>query len=126
MRITTGSTRKVSLALVMFAALAGIAQVQKPGQQNHSQMPHSQDAPGFPDRNDNIGMPDKITDQQTKIRNDDRQKRLVADSNKLLELATQLHNDVAKTDKNILSVDVVHRAEEIERLARSVKERMKG
>jgi hypothetical protein len=126
MRITTSSTRKVSLALVMFAALAGTAQVQKPGQQNHSQMPHNQNVPGFPDRNDTIGMPDKVTDQQTKVRNDDRQKRLVADSNKLLELATQLHNDVAKTDKNILSIDVVHRAEEIERLARSVKERMKG
>jgi hypothetical protein len=126
MRITTSSTRKVSLALVMFAALAGIAQVQKPGQQNHSQMPHNQNVPGFPDRNDTIGMPDTVTDQQTKVRNDDRQKRLVADSNKLLELATQLHNDVAKTDKNILSIDVVHRAEEIERLARSVKERMKG
>ena len=56
----------------------------------------------------------------------DRQKRLVADSDKLLALATQLHDDVGKTDKNILSLDVVKRAEEIEKLARAVKERMKG
>ena len=64
--------------------------------------------------------------KQIALRNDDRQKRLVADSDKLLALATQLHDDVGKTDKNILSLDVVKRAEEIEKLARAVKERMKG
>ena len=60
------------------------------------------------------------------LRNDDRQKRLVADSDRLLQLVTQLHEDVSKTDQHILSVDVVRRAEEIEKLARSVKDRMKG
>lgn len=60
------------------------------------------------------------------MRNDERQKRLVSDTEKLLQLATQLHNDVAKTDKNVLSLDVIRRAEEIERLAHGVKDRMKG
>lgn len=64
--------------------------------------------------------------RQQHARNDERQKRLVSDTDKLLALATQLHDDVGKTDKNILSLDVVKRAEEIEKLARSVKERMKG
>ena len=64
--------------------------------------------------------------RQQHARNDERQKRLVADTDKLLALATQLHDDVGKTDKNILSLDVVKRAEEIEKLAHSVKERMKG
>jgi hypothetical protein len=67
-----------------------------------------------------------IEARQVKARNDDRQKRLVADTDKLLALATQLHEDVGKTDKNILSLDVVKRADEIEKLAHSVKERMKG
>ena len=68
----------------------------------------------------------EIQHKQEKLRQDERQKRLVSDSDKLLALATQLHDDVSKTDKNILSVDVVRRADEIERLAHNVKERMKG
>ncbi len=64
--------------------------------------------------------------KQEKLRQDERQKRLVSDSDKLLALATQLHEEVGKTDKNILSVDVIRRADEIERLAHNVKERMKG
>jgi hypothetical protein len=71
----------------------------------------------------------QMADRQLKMsegRNAERQKKLVEDTAKLLELATQLKADVDKTNKNILSVDVIKRAEEIEKLARSVKERMKG
>ncbi|ADW68730.1 hypothetical protein [Granulicella tundricola] len=59
-------------------------------------------------------------------RNDDRQKRLVADTDKLVALVTQLKTDVDKTDKYMLSLDVVRRSEEIEKLARSIKERAKN
>ena len=59
-------------------------------------------------------------------RNEERQRRLVSDSEKLLQLATQLNEDLAKTDRHVLSMDVVRRAEEIEKLAKSVKDRMKG
>lgn len=68
----------------------------------------------------------EIQHKQEKLRQDERQKRLVTDSDKLLTLATQLHEEVAKTDKNILSVDVIRRADEIEKLAHNVKERMKS
>ncbi len=68
----------------------------------------------------------EVQHKQEKLRQDERQKRLISDSDKLLALATQLHEEVAKTDKNILSVDVIRRADEIERLAHTVKERMKG
>ncbi len=61
-----------------------------------------------------------------KARNDERQKRLIADSEKLLALATALHEEVMKTDKNILSVDVVKKAAEMEKLSRDLKDRMKG
>ncbi|SNT01554.1 hypothetical protein SAMN05421770_103467 [Granulicella rosea] len=56
----------------------------------------------------------------------ERQRLLIADTDKLLELAQALKKDVDKTDKNMLSLDVVKRAEAIEKLARSVKEREKG
>jgi hypothetical protein len=64
--------------------------------------------------------------QQARSRNNDRQKRLVADTEKLLALATQLKQDVDKTNKDVMSVDVIKKADEIEKLAHSVKERMKG
>jgi hypothetical protein len=65
-------------------------------------------------------------EQQAKLRNDDRQKRLVADTAKLLVLATDLKAQVDKSTKDTMSVDVIKKADEIEKLARSVKERMKG
>lgn len=71
-------------------------------------------------------LPPSVLARQEKMRNDDRQKRLVSDTDKLLALATQLHEDVAKTDKNVLSLDVIRRADEIEKLAHAVKERMRN
>jgi nitric oxide reductase activation protein len=65
-------------------------------------------------------------EQQEKARNTDRQKRLVEDTEKLLALATDLKEQVDKTTKDTLSVDVIKKADEIEKLAHSVKERMKG
>ncbi len=64
--------------------------------------------------------------KQAEMRNVDRQKRLVADTDKLLELATDLKEQVGKSTKDTLSVDVIKKADEIEKLAHSVKERMKG
>lgn len=71
-------------------------------------------------------LPPGQAEKQAKAQNDERQKRLVADTEKLLTLATQLHEDVAKTNKNVMSIDVIKRADEIEKLAHSVKERMRG
>ena len=68
----------------------------------------------------------KMQEQQAKSRNVERQKKLELDTEKLLSLATELKEQVGKTDKNILSVDVIKKADEIEKLAKSVKDRMKG
>lgn len=71
-------------------------------------------------------LPPQIQEQQARSQNNERQKRLVADTDKLLALATQLKQEVDKTNKDVMSVDVIKKADEIEKLARSVKERMKG
>ena len=55
-----------------------------------------------------------------------RQQDLKKDTDKLLELATQLKQYVDKTNENTLSLEVIRKAEEIEKLAHSVKEKMKG
>ncbi len=56
--------------------------------------------------------------------NDERRKKLVADTERLLELSTELKTEVDKSTKNELSVTVVQKAAEIERLAHDVKARM--
>jgi hypothetical protein len=80
-----------------------------------------------------LGSPDEPnpldanrSEQQERMRNSDRQKRLVADTDKLLALATDLKAQVDKSTKDTLSVEVIKKADEIEKLAHSVKERMKG
>lgn len=67
-----------------------------------------------------------MQEQQARSRNSERQRRLVEDTDKLLALATQLKQDVSKTNKDVMSVDVIKKADEIEKLAHNVKERMKG
>ena len=55
-----------------------------------------------------------------------RQEELKKDTEKLLELATELKQSVDKTDENTLSLEVIKKADQIEKLAKSVKEKMKG
>lgn len=56
----------------------------------------------------------------------ERQARMISDTEKLLTLAQELKDSVGKTNVNILSVEVLKKANEIEKLAHSVKEKMKG
>ena len=60
------------------------------------------------------------------MRQEDRRKHLVSDTEKLLQLSTELKSEVDKASKDELSLDVVRKAAEIEKLAHDVKERMKG
>jgi hypothetical protein len=78
------------------------------------------------DSNANDPLAGKMENAQAKSRNVERQKKLQEDTEKLLSLATALKEQVDKTDKDILSVDVIKKADEIEKLAKSVKDRMKG
>jgi hypothetical protein len=50
----------------------------------------------------------------------------VEDTVKLLEMANELKAAVDKSNKDTLSLDVVRKADAIEKLAHSVKEGMKG
>jgi hypothetical protein len=73
-----------------------------------------------------LSRADNLRVEQEKMRISERQKRLVEDTDKLLALTTALKEQVNESDKNILSLDMVKKAEEIEKLAHSVKERIKG
>jgi len=101
------------------------------GSVSGGQLQQNQQSPRYPGQAHQPSDLDPTTDprrleQQEDARSTERQKRLVADTDKLLALATDLKQQVDKTNKNILSVDVIKKADEIEKLAHSVKERMKG
>lgn len=60
-----------------------------------------------------------------KQRNAIRQHKIVNDTNQLLDLAKQLKDAVDKSDQDQLSLNVINTATEIEKLAKSVKEKMR-
>ena len=67
----------------------------------------------------------KLEKDMEKRRNEDRQKQIKRDTEKLLQLATELKEYVDKSNQDILSIEVVRKADEIEKYAHSVKEKMK-
>jgi predicted RNA-binding protein with RPS1 domain len=67
----------------------------------------------------------KLEKEAEKQRNLKRQQDIRRDSEKLLQLATELKQYVDKTNENIISLDVIRKAEQIEKLAKNVKEKMK-
>ena len=56
----------------------------------------------------------------------DRVAALKNDTDKLLKLSIELKDYVDKSDENVLSLNVIKKAEEIEKLAKSVRDKMKG
>ncbi|MFZ0792549.1 MAG: hypothetical protein WAM65_02190 [Candidatus Korobacteraceae bacterium] len=64
--------------------------------------------------------------EMVRERNLQRQVELKKDTEKLLQLATELKQSVDKTDENTLSLEVIRKADEIEKLAKSVRDKMKG
>jgi len=68
----------------------------------------------------------RITHDMEKKAAKERVAALKNDTDKLLKLSVELKQFVDKSDENVLSLDVIKRADEIEKLAHSVKEKMKG
>jgi len=72
------------------------------------------------------GLPDPSS-TATKSMLEQNQKNIKKDIERLYELITQLKTEVEKTDSTaVLSVALVKKAEEIEKLAKQIKERAKG
>ena len=69
---------------------------------------------------------DRIARDMAKKANLERQAALKPDTDKLFKLAAELKGYVDKSNENVLSLEVLKKAEEIEKLAHSVKDKMKG
>jgi hypothetical protein len=57
--------------------------------------------------------------------NDQRRKQISVDSTQLLAMAVDLKAEVDKTNKDTLSINVIRKADAIEKLAKTVKEKIK-
>jgi hypothetical protein len=94
--------------------------------QNPSQIPHPIPSLGPSSDAHEDEERAKIEKDMAKKATRDRQAQLHRDTDNLLKLATELKQYVDKSNENTLSLDVVKKAEEIEKLAHSVKEKMKA
>jgi len=67
----------------------------------------------------------EMQDRMTREANKKRQQDIRDDTDRLFQLATELKAAVDKSNENLLSLEVVRKADEVEKLAKKVKEKMK-
>ncbi|HLY40972.1 MAG TPA: hypothetical protein VKR52_07135 [Terracidiphilus sp.] len=65
-----------------------------------------------------------LAKRQARMLNVERQKQLVSDAAKLLELARALNSELEAANSDSMTPDQMHKIAEIEKLAKSVKDRM--
>ena len=83
-------------------------------------------APNPNDDNDGDTMAHRAMVQQAQRRNSQRQQEIVNAADKLVTITQQLKAEMEKGSKVQTSAANIKKAEEIEKLAKSVKEKMKG
>jgi hypothetical protein len=74
--------------------------------------------------NDDDGFDPVMAERRIRALNAERQKQMVSDANKLLKLARELNDEVASANSGAFTPDQLRKIGEIEKLARSVRERM--
>jgi hypothetical protein len=128
MTIPSGCGRSPGRKWSLTVALGLLMSLTVLGQVSQQPLPRTsprRDPFGDEDR-PNDPMTKQLHEQQLKALNEQRQTQLVADTDKLLQLATELKTEAGKTDKDTLSITVIKKTEQIEKLAKSVREKMKA
>lgn len=84
-------------------------------------------SPNAPDPRNPGGLDGLQASKDVPARNPQNQQQIRADVQKLYELAAELKKEVDATDANAtLSLSLVKKAQQIEKLAKQIKERAKG
>lgn len=122
---TTRTLRRFVLGVIL-ACLTAMTAIAGHAQINPDKSIHDPVLTAAPDANAQMEMRDQQTKQQNfAAANAERRKQIADDSTRLLKLASDLKAEVDKTSKDTLSINVIRKADEIERLAHNVKEKMK-
>jgi ABC-type Na+ efflux pump permease subunit len=101
------------------------SQAQTQQQQSDQTESSSQAQSTAPEKKPNDAATAQTPTNQAPSPEEARQAQFLADSQKLYQLAQELKAEVAKSNKNTLSIAVTKKAEEIEKLAKNLKERMR-
>ncbi len=122
-RLTWPRARKVGV----FVGLVAVATIPLVGRALLQNSPRN--VPEFlnrlPDTNEQERMrQQKESQQELEATNALRKKQVSEETAKLLKLANDLKDEVDKTGKDTLSLSAIRKAEAIEKLARSIKQKM--
>jgi hypothetical protein len=108
-----GVSTKLFVLVVLAMALAGAAMFIPPAS---SQLP--------PPRGQSTPETEML-ERAAREANKKRQQEIQSDTDRLFQLANELKEAVGKSNEHVLSLDVIRKADEVEKLAHRVKEKMK-
>lgn len=105
----------VLLALLGAATLASAQQIHLP--------PAVSQGPGM--GNVPVTSGNKVQQQQARAANEQRQFEIKRDTEKMFQLTAELKESLEKSGQDVMSMDDIKKVEQIEKLARGVKSKMK-
>ncbi len=114
----------LSLLVIVILALPAFAQGTLCDDQQLRQRSVYDSRPRDPSQPPEI--PADMQHKQIKEMNQERQANLKKDTDKLLQIATELKQKVDKTNENQLSLEVIRKTEEVEKLAKAIRDKMKN
>ena len=120
--LATGAVLVATLAVTYAQAPSS----QNPGTPTYNKPILSPEANRLPDKNEQMALHEQQGKKANfEAANLERKHQIADDSARLLKLASDLKTEVDKTSKDTLSLGVIRKADEIEKLAHTVKEIMK-
>lgn len=114
--------RRWTPVLMLMTALALLPALPRPA---CAQNPPMVTSPSLPPIGPEPQLDPKLVDRQIRERQAQREKQLKADAAKLLALAQRLKSSVDSSDKNVLSLQVVDTADQVEKLAKKIRDSMR-
>jgi len=133
LRVAGGALAMVLMILSIGVRPSAAREMKEPGPQQSA--PPSKPSSSQVDPSTALGIPsdsapdpykDKMDSSRSKALSDDRHRKLQDDSAKLLQMATDLKAEVDHTPKDQLSLIVIRKATDIEKLAHDIREREKN
>ena len=112
---------RMAPALALLALLAASICVTHAGSQSPQFPPGQSRRPPFDDMGD---MDPVAAARRVKALNIERQKSMVSDADKLVQLARELNTEIGQTAPDSLTAVQLRKIADIERLARSVRQKM--
>jgi hypothetical protein len=76
-----------------------------------------------PEGTEDVKLPNGTSQRQAILKAE--RKKSVEDSAKLVDLVTEVHADIEKGDANVVSLKTIKQLEEIERLSKRIRMRLK-